>query len=64
MASGFVTNPVDYKYTSARNYGNDDHTVLEIDLNSWFVMRIVHGRDARASEGKVNDRSAFCSYPI
>lgn len=30
---GFVTDPIDYKYSSARNYGNDDQTVLEIDLN-------------------------------
>lgn len=28
--SGFVTNPVDWKYSSARNL-QDDHTVLEID---------------------------------
>jgi len=27
---GFVTNPIDWKYSSARNY-QDDHTVLEID---------------------------------
>ena len=31
--SGFVTDAVDYKYSSARNYGGDDHTVMEIDLN-------------------------------
>ena len=23
----------DWKYSSARNYGNNDHTILEIDLN-------------------------------
>jgi hypothetical protein len=23
----------DWKYSSARNYGNDDNSVLEIDLN-------------------------------
>lgn len=33
VKSGFVTDPIDYKYSSARNYGNDDNTVLEIDLN-------------------------------
>ena len=29
----FVTNPVDWKYSSARNYGDNDQTVLEIDIN-------------------------------
>lgn len=29
----FVTNPIDYKYSTARNYGNDNHTVLQIDIN-------------------------------
>jgi putative transposase len=33
VESGFVTDPIDWKYSSARNYGNDDQTVLEIDLN-------------------------------
>ena len=33
VASGFVTDPIDWKYSSARNYGNNDQTVLEIDLN-------------------------------
>jgi putative transposase len=33
VETGFVTDPIDWKYSSARNYGNDDHTVLEIDLN-------------------------------
>ena len=33
VESGFVTNPVDWKYSSARNYGNNDHTILEIDIN-------------------------------
>lgn len=32
-SSGFVTDPIDYKYSSARNYGNDDQTILEIDRN-------------------------------
>ncbi|WP_237275717.1 REP-associated tyrosine transposase [Tenacibaculum ovolyticum] len=31
VESGFVTDPVDWKYSSARNY-QDDQTVLEIDL--------------------------------
>ena len=33
VETGFVTDPVDWKYSSARNYGNDDHTVLKIDVN-------------------------------
>ena len=33
LETGFVTDPIDWKYSSARNYGNDDQTVLEIDLN-------------------------------
>lgn len=33
VLSGFVTDPIDYKYSSARNYGNDDQTILEIDRN-------------------------------
>lgn len=33
VLSGFVTDPIDYKYSSARNYGNDDNTILEIDIN-------------------------------
>ena len=33
LEAGFVTNPIDWKYSSARNYGNDDQTILEIDLN-------------------------------
>lgn len=33
VASGFVTDPIDWKYSSARNYGNNDNRVLEIDLN-------------------------------
>lgn len=31
VEAGFVTDPVDWKYSSARNY-QDDQTVLEIDL--------------------------------
>jgi hypothetical protein len=33
VESGFVTDPIDWKYSSARNYGNNNQTVLEIDLN-------------------------------
>ncbi len=33
LEAGFVTDPIDWKYSSARNYGNDDQTILEIDLN-------------------------------
>jgi putative transposase len=33
VETGFVTDPIDWKYSSARNYGNDDQTILEIDLN-------------------------------
>lgn len=33
VTSGFVTDPIDWKYSSTRNYGNDDQTVLEIDVN-------------------------------
>jgi putative transposase len=35
VESGFVTDPRDWKYSSARDYGNDDQTVLEINLNSY-----------------------------
>ena len=33
VESGFVLNPMDWKFSSARNYGDDDNTVLEIDVN-------------------------------
>ena len=33
VETGFVTDPIDWKYSSARNYGNNDQTVIEIDLN-------------------------------
>jgi len=33
VISGFVTNPIDWKYSSARNYASNDHTILEIDKN-------------------------------
>ena len=34
VEAGFVVDPIDWKYSSARNYGNNDHTILEIDLNN------------------------------
>ena len=33
VLSGFVLNAIDWKFSSARNYGDNDQTVLEIDLN-------------------------------
>lgn len=33
IESGFVTDAVDWKYSSARNYSDNDHTILEIDLS-------------------------------
>ena len=33
VESAIVTDPIDWKYSSARNYGNNDQTVLEMDLN-------------------------------
>jgi len=33
VETGFVTDSTDWKYSSARNYGNHDQTILEIDLN-------------------------------
>ncbi|RKR06002.1 REP element-mobilizing transposase RayT [Flavobacterium sp. 90] len=33
VKSGFVIDAVDWKYSSARNYSNNDHTILEIHLN-------------------------------
>ncbi len=36
VKSGFVTNPIDWKYSSARNY-QDDHTVLEIDNDGYLL---------------------------
>ena len=33
VESGFVLNPMDWKFSSARNYGDDDNTVLEIEVN-------------------------------
>ena len=29
----FVTDAIDWKYSSVRNYGNNEYTILEIDLN-------------------------------
>ncbi|AXT52776.1 transposase [Aquimarina sp. BL5] len=47
VQSGFVTDPVDWKYSSARNY-QDDHTVLEIDTNG-FLYGLVDSARARRS---------------
>ncbi|HLN95957.1 MAG TPA: transposase [Flavobacterium sp.] len=33
VEAGFVTDPIDWKFSSARNYGNNDHSILAIDLN-------------------------------
>jgi putative transposase len=33
VETGFVINPIDWKYSSARNYGDNDQTVLEININ-------------------------------
>ena len=38
VESGFVTDPIDWKYSSARNYGNNDHTILEIDILIMVVL--------------------------
>ncbi|PKV48703.1 REP element-mobilizing transposase RayT [Aquimarina sp. MAR_2010_214] len=41
VESGFVTNSVDWKYSSARNY-QDDHTVLEIDSDGYLFGLTKH----------------------
>jgi len=33
VKAGLVTNPEDYKYSSARNYVLDDHSVIEVDTD-------------------------------
>ena len=33
VESGFVMNAADWKFSSARNYGDNNQTILEIDLN-------------------------------
>lgn len=33
VETGFVIDPIDWKYSSARNYGNNDHSILEIVMN-------------------------------
>jgi putative transposase len=33
VETGFVVDPIDWKYSSARNYGNNDHSILEIVMN-------------------------------
>ena len=47
VESGFVTDPVDWKYSSARNY-QDDSTVLQID-NDGFLYGLVDSARARRS---------------
>ena len=34
--AGFVTDPIDWKYSSARNY-QDDQTVLQIDSDGYLL---------------------------
>ncbi|MDY8138851.1 REP-associated tyrosine transposase [Aquimarina sp. 2201CG5-10] len=36
VEAGFVTDPIDWKYSSARNY-QDDHIVLEIDSDGYLL---------------------------
>ncbi|WP_378187732.1 transposase [Aquimarina sp. W85] len=36
LVAGFVTDPVDWKYSSARNY-QEDHTILEIDSDGFCL---------------------------
>jgi len=33
VAAGFVTDSIDWKCSSARNYGNNDYAILEIAMN-------------------------------
>ena len=47
VESGFVRDPVDWKYSSAKNY-QDDHTILEID-NDGFLYGLVDSARARRS---------------
>ncbi|MBG6133725.1 hypothetical protein IWQ47_005197, partial [Aquimarina sp. EL_43] len=41
VESGLVTNSVNWKYSSARNY-QDDHTVLEIDSDGYLFGLTKH----------------------
>ena len=36
VETGFVTDPIDWKYSSARNYQND-HTILKIDSDGFLL---------------------------
>ncbi|WP_378185632.1 transposase [Aquimarina sp. W85] len=36
VEAGFVTDPIDFKYSSARNF-QDDHTVMEIDSDDYLL---------------------------
>ncbi|CAM4070468.1 Transposase IS200 like [Flavobacterium sinopsychrotolerans] len=33
VETGFVIDSIDWKYSSSRNYGNNDHSILEIVMN-------------------------------
>lgn len=37
VKAGFVTNPIHWKYSSARNF-QDDHSVLEIDSTGFLAF--------------------------
>ncbi|RZS98803.1 hypothetical protein EV197_0002 [Aquimarina brevivitae] len=37
IASGFVTDPVDWKYSSARNF-QEDETILQIDKTGFIEL--------------------------
>tara|TARA_B100000780_G_C21121735_1_gene454424 strand:+ start:2590 stop:3225 length:636 start_codon:yes stop_codon:yes gene_type:complete len=41
IASGFVTNAIDWKYSSARNY-QEDNTILKIDSTGFFWVVFVN----------------------
>jgi len=47
VESGFVTDPIDWKYSSARNY-QDDQTVLEIDSNGFLYGLVESARATRS----------------
>ena len=47
VESGFVIEPWEWKYSSARNYCDDFEEILQIDVN----RQSGHEQDARASEG-------------
>ena len=50
IEQGFVTNPIDWKYSSARNY-TEDETILKIDkFRCYVIINYRYERDARTSE--------------